>query len=68
MEQIFASNIRYLADTLQVDASDDLPYLEPCIGPGVYANAFGAACIFRENDPPHVSYRFNRIEETRGIK
>ena len=68
VEQIFASNIRYVADALEVDASDDLPFLEPWIGPGVYANAFGAEYIFRENDPPHVSYRFNRIEETRGIK
>ncbi|MBN2295388.1 MAG: hypothetical protein JXM70_23355 [Pirellulales bacterium] len=54
VEQIYDSNMRYMADALEVDASDDLPFLEPWIGTGVYANAFGCKYIFRENDAPHV--------------
>lgn len=67
VEEIVANNLRYAADALEVDATDDLPFLEPWIGTGVYAAAFGCATVFREADAPHVRYRFRRMEEVRGL-
>jgi len=48
--------------------TDDLPYLEPWIGTGVYANAFGCEYIFRDGNTPHTHYRRHRMEEIGAVE
>jgi hypothetical protein len=68
VEAIYRNNIAYLEDFLRLDWTDDLPYLEPWIGTGVYANAFGCEYHFRDGIAPHVRYRYQKIEELRSLE
>ena len=60
---ICTHNRQYLEQWVQVEHTDELPYLEPWMGTGVYANAYGCPYHWRENDSPHVLYRYHHIEE-----
>ena len=42
--------------------------MEPWIGTGVFANAFGCEYHFRDDNAPHVRYRYHKIEEVRDIE
>lgn len=68
IEQIYANNIRYVEQQLALDWTDELPYLEPWIGTGIYATAFGCDYKWRDDNAPDVHYRFHKIEEVRGIE
>lgn len=68
VEEIYRNNIAYVDDKLQLDWTDDLPFLEPWIGTGVFANAFGCEYHFRDDNAPHVRYRYHKIEEVRDIE
>ncbi len=68
VEEIYRNNMAYVDDKLRLDWTDDLPFLEPWIGTGVYANAFGCQYHFREDNAPHVRYRYHKIEELRGVE
>ena len=63
IEEIYQNNIAYMQDCLQLNWTDDLPYMEPWIGTGVYANAFGCPYCFRNDNAPQVRYRYQKIEE-----
>jgi Uroporphyrinogen decarboxylase (URO-D) len=67
VETIYRNNIDAMDAWLAVEATDELPYLEPWIGTGIYANAFGCEYVWRDNDAPAVHYRYHRIDEVRGI-
>lgn len=67
VREIVANNLLQIEGELAVDWSDELPYLEPWIGTGVYANAFGCEYVFREDAAPHVHYLHHKIDEVRGI-
>lgn len=45
-----------------------MPYLQPWIGTGVYANAFGCEYVWREGEAPACHYRYHRMEELDGIE
>ena len=68
IEEIYRNNMAYVEEKLQLDWSDDLPFLEPWIGTGIYANAFGCPYHFRDDNAPHVRYRYHKIEELRGVE
>lgn len=68
VEAIYRNNMEYVESFLQLDCSDDLPFLEPWIGTGVFANAFGCEYHFRDSMAPHVRYRCHKIEELRSIE
>ena len=68
VEEIYRNNIAYVDEKLQFDWTDDLPFLEPWIGTGVYANAFGCEYHFRDDNAPHVRYRYHKIEEVRDVE
>lgn len=68
IEDIYENNIAYVNEKLQLDWTDDLPFLEPWIGTGVFANAFGCEYHFRDDNAPHVRYRCHKIEEVRDIE
>ena len=68
IEEIYQNNIAYVDDKLQLDWTDDLPFLEPWIGTGVFANAFGCQYHFRDDNAPHVRYRYHKIEELRDVE
>jgi len=68
VEEVYVNNIEYVWAALQVDWTDDLPYLTPWVGTGVYANAFGCRYVFRSDNAPHVHYLHRHIEEIRGIE
>jgi hypothetical protein len=67
IDEIYQNNMAYMDACLQLDWTDDLPYLEPWIGTGVYANAFGCEYHFRDGIAPHVRYRYQKIQELRSI-
>lgn len=67
VEEVVRNNLRQLESELQVEWNDDLPYLEPWVGTGVYANAFGCEYVFRPDAAPHVHYKYMKIEELKGV-
>ena len=67
IEMIYRNNMAYLEQVLELDWTDELPYLEPWIGTGVYANAFGCEYYWREDNAPDIHYRYHKIEEVQGI-
>lgn len=64
---IVANNLRQMQSWLDCPWTDELPHLEPWIGTGVYASAFGCEYLWRTGEAPDVHARFSRIEEVRGI-
>ena len=64
--RIVDNNLEYFGRQLAVP-SDDLPYLEPWIGTGVYANAFGCEYLWRDDDAPAVRYRFGSLDEIQHV-
>lgn len=67
VSDIVANNLRQMQAWLAFPWTDELPHLEPWIGTGVYANAFGCPYLWRTGEAPDVRARFSRIEEVRGI-
>ena len=63
---VFDENIKFFERQLAVK-SDWLPYLEPWMGTGVYANAFGCEYMWREGDSPAAHYRYHSLEEIVGL-
>jgi hypothetical protein len=66
--QITRNNLDYLDRQLKLDWTDELPYLEPWIGTGAYASAFGCEYKWREDNAPDVYYRFHTIDQVRGLE
>ncbi len=64
---IVDANLTGMANGLRNDWSDTIPYMEPWIGTGIYANAFGCEYFWREDESPHVEYRYHKIEELRDV-
>jgi hypothetical protein len=61
-------NIIAFEEHLGYDWTDDLPYLEPWFGVGVYANAFGCEYMWREGESPATHYKYHKIEEVKDIE
>ena len=68
VDEVCHNNLEYFQDCLRVDWTDDLPYLSPWVGTGVYASAFGCQYVWRDHSAPHVRYRYHRIEEVRDVE
>ncbi|HSV92812.1 MAG TPA: uroporphyrinogen decarboxylase family protein [Desulfobacterales bacterium] len=64
---IVTNNLRQMQAWLACPWTDELPHLEPWIGTGVYANAFGCPYLWRQGEAPDVRSRYRSIEEVRGI-
>lgn len=62
------NNLEYAWALLSLDWTDDLPYLEPWVGTGIYANAFGCEYLFREFEAPHVQYLCHSVEALSRIE
>ncbi len=62
VESVVEENFACLERQLQL-GSDWLPYLEPWMGTGVYANAFGCEYVWRDGESPAVHYRYHSLEE-----
>jgi len=67
IDEIYLNNIKYFEDCLLNKSTDTLPYLEPWIGVGVYANAFGCEYLWREDNAPDTHYKYHKIEEVKNI-
>ncbi len=65
---IVANNLRQMESWLAMPWTDELPHLEPWIGTGVYANAFGCSYLWRKGEAPDVRARYTSIEQVRGIE
>ena len=71
IEQVYRNNILNIEAMLRFEWTDELPYLEPWIGVGVYATAFGGVYKWREDNAPDTYYTYHKIEEVResiGLK
>ncbi len=64
---IVNNNLSYIEGCLQNDFTDDLPFLEPWIGVGVYANAFGCDYVWSDIEAPQTNYKYHKIEEAKNI-
>ncbi len=62
IKEIYQEEIKFFGLQLHLK-SDYLPYLEPWMGTGIYANAFGCKYVWRQGEAPGVHYRFQKIEE-----
>jgi hypothetical protein len=62
IEDVYRENLKFFDLQLRFK-SDSLPYLEPWMGTGIYANAFGCEYLWRQGDSPAVHYRFQTIAE-----
>lgn len=67
IEELYEANISSFEKWVELPWTDDLPCLEPWIGTGIYANAFGCDYFWRENESPAVHYKYHRIEEVGNI-
>ncbi len=67
LEIIYEKNMEYLEKQLSLDYCDDLPFLEPWIGVGVYASAFGSQYLWNEKAAPDTLHRYNLIDEIKGL-
>ncbi|NQT59240.1 MAG: hypothetical protein HQ557_09685 [Bacteroidetes bacterium] len=67
LEMIYRNNVDYLERQLSIDYCDDLPYLEPWIGSGVYAHAYGAKYLWGEGKAPDTIHRYETIDEVKGL-
>jgi len=68
VEEIYRNNIGYFEKCLQNEHTDILPYLEPWIGVGIYANAFGCEYLWREDNAPDTHYKYHKIEDVKAIE
>lgn len=68
IEAVVQENLASFAASVALEWTDDLPYLEPWIGTGVYANAFGCEYVWREGESPACHYRYHRMEELDGVE
>jgi hypothetical protein len=68
LPMIWQSNLEYLERSLLMPWTDELPYLEPWIGVGVFAHGFGCEYLWREDYAPDTHYRFHKIEEIRNLE
>ena len=62
VQEVCEENLKFFERQLDVE-SDWLPYLEPWMGTGVYANAFGCDYVWREGESPAVHYRYHHLED-----
>ncbi len=67
-EKIAKNNLELFAKSIELDWTDELPYLEPWAGVGVYAKSFGSEYYWRENESPATHYAFNSINEAGDIQ
>lgn len=67
IEMIVKNNLIYIEKCLQNDFTDDLPFLEPWIGVGVYANAFGCEYVWSDIEAPQTHYKYHKVEEIKNI-
>lgn len=67
-EVILDENLQYLHSQLQLEYCDDLPHLEPWIGSGVYAQAFGSTYLWGEGLAPDTKHVFNAIGEVENLE
>jgi hypothetical protein len=67
VEMVVKNNLTFMEKSLPNDFTDDLPYLEPWVGVGVYANAFGCEYVWSDIEAPNTNYRYHKIEEVKNI-
>jgi hypothetical protein len=67
VNEVVNNNLKYFERQLLFPYSDDVPYLEPWIGTGVYANAFGCETLWREDNAPDTHYRYHSIEKVANL-
>jgi hypothetical protein len=67
VEGVWLNNVRHLESWLQMQWSDELPHMQPWMGTGVYANAFGCEYLWRQGEAPDTHVRYHAIEEVRGL-
>jgi hypothetical protein len=68
LEDLVAANVEYMGRALAMEYSDSLPYMEPWMGTGVFANAYGCEYVWRDNESPACHYRFHQLEELAGVQ
>jgi len=68
IEQVYRNNIANVERSLGFEWTDELPYLEPWIGVGVYATAFGGVYKWREDNAPDTYYTYHKIDEVKNVE
>lgn len=68
VDMIVGNNLAYMERALRFDWTDELPYLEPWIGTGLFASAFGCEYMWRDDNAPDIHYRYHKIEEVAHLE
>ncbi|HUX02769.1 MAG TPA: uroporphyrinogen decarboxylase family protein [Phycisphaerae bacterium] len=68
VEHVVKNNWETFAANLDFEFTDELPYLEPWIGVGVFANAFGCNYVWREGEAPATHYRYSELAEVAELE
>ncbi len=68
IDEIYQNNIEQLQSWLAMDWSDELPHMQPWIGTGVYANAFGCDYLWRDHAAPDTHYKYHKLDEIKNIE
>ena len=67
VEGILENNMKHLESWLSMEWTDELPHLQPWVGTGVYANAFGCEYLWRDGQAPDTRYKYYSIEDVKDI-
>jgi hypothetical protein len=67
IRDICANNMKQMESWLSFPWTDEMPQLQPWIGVGAYASAFGCEYLWRTGEAPDARTRYNHIEDVRGI-
>lgn len=68
VDYVVENNLKAMGRILDFDFTDELPYMEPWVGVGVYANAFGCEYLWRAGEAPATHYKYMTLEEVENIE
>ena len=67
VKYVVENNLNTIEQHLNFDYTDELPYMEPWLGVGIYANAFGCEYLWRDAEAPATHYKYHTLDEVKGI-
>jgi len=67
-EKSFEAQLDFLTDTTKLKTDLVFSYLEPWLGVGIYAAAYGCKYIWHGNDSPQVLPIYQSLDDVRSIK
>ena len=67
-EKSLEAQLDFLTDTVKLETDFVFGYLEPWMGVGIYAAAYGCKYIWHGNESPQVLPIYHSLDDVRGVK